>query len=83
MATDELLQEQWKSAGVGLSSSMPALAPIPRPGSRCRPYRCGPVWRPRGAGHALGFAQENGEAVCRGSRLVSGQLAFAIAISTR
>ena len=27
MATDELLQEQRKSAGVGLSSSMPALAP--------------------------------------------------------
>ena len=27
MATDELLQEQRKSAGVRLSSSMPALAP--------------------------------------------------------
>jgi len=44
MATDELLQEQRKSAGVRLSSSMPALAPTPRCGSRCRPYRCDPVW---------------------------------------
>jgi predicted phosphoribosyltransferase len=23
---------------------MPALAPTPRCGSRCRPYRCDPVW---------------------------------------
>src|SRR6516225_4343964 len=44
MATDELLQEQRKSAGVRLSSSMPALAPTPRCGSRCRPYRRDPVW---------------------------------------
>src|SRR5215469_2895088 len=44
MATDELLREQWKSADVGLSSSMPALAQTPRCGSRCRPYRRDPVW---------------------------------------
>jgi hypothetical protein len=52
---------------------MPASAPTPRCGSRCRPY---PVWFVLAVPETIAASRENGKAICPASRLVSGRSAF-------